>query len=212
MTAGTDDGPTPRDRVFFIGPNKCGTTSLHRLFQAAGIPALHWRTREPRYLALTMVNNMSLGRRPFAGLDHDHVAFSDLFYAGATTYLEGFRRFRAIHAAYPDAFFVLNTRPVEDWLRSRCAHVSAQKGAMLDRVTQATGLGRDAVVAAWRAMFETHHAEVRRHFGNHRRFLEFDISRDDPQRLVDFFAPVHALDARAWARYKATDHAGATPA
>lgn len=192
----------PKDRVIFIGLNKCGTSSMHYFCQKSGMSAVHWKFYDRKFIALVMLNNIALGRRPFEGYEHRQV-FSDLSYADTQLYVEGVRFFRELHAAYPDAYFILNTRSLDRWIASRSAH-ETEDGSLLARVQAATDLSEDEIVADWRRLFETHHTEVRAHFAGYDRFLEFNIETDAPERLVDFLAPVHKLDLKNWIRRNKT--------
>ncbi len=153
-------------------------------------------------MAHVLLNNLSLGRRPFEGYE-DTVAFSDVSYADTQLYVEGCRFFRQLHAAYPDAFFVLNTRNVDAWLKSRGAHHSLD-GSLMKRVLSAGNLSVEDTTAGWRRMFEDHHAEVRAHFAESDRFLEFNIETDDPQVFVEFLQPTYELDLTHWGQRNKT--------
>ncbi|MEM0976296.1 MAG: sulfotransferase [Pseudomonadota bacterium] len=109
-------------RIFLLGPNKCGTTSFHRLFEASGIPSIHWKcSRTDRFLAHVMITNVSLGRNPIAGLE-EYVAFSDMNFASNQIWIEAKCFFREMHKHNQDAYFILNTRDEDDWLLSRSKH------------------------------------------------------------------------------------------
>jgi hypothetical protein len=188
------------DFIFFIGFNKCGTTSLHGLLVASGIPAYHWRARPGQNLARVMQMNRALGRRPFFGLE-DAVGFSDMTFADKSMFIEGCLNFEELHRAYPDAYFVLNTRPEENWIRSRLKHGG---GSLLARTRAATGLGHEDLVESWTQLFRNHHARVEAHFKGHPRFLRFDIENDPVTRLAAFVAPRFALDERKWRKLNST--------
>ena len=57
-----------RPKVFQIGFNKCGTTSLHQFFQRSGLRSVHW---DGGYLAPRMEDNIRAGRRAIAGYEED---------------------------------------------------------------------------------------------------------------------------------------------
>ena len=102
------------NKIFVIGFNRCGTTSLHRFFVAAGRRSIHW---DYGRLAQAMERNAA-GRRVIAGYD-DYDVYSDLYYACVHGVHEANQHYRLLAEQEPDALFILNVRDVERWLRSR---------------------------------------------------------------------------------------------
>lgn len=195
---GPNNPGTTDPKILVIGLNRCGTHSLHKLFLGSNIPSLHWKRHDDnRNLARAMVNNMALGLPPLAGFDGVR-AFSDLNFLGGQIVIEGARFFRELHAAYPDAYFILNTRPVDDWITSRLAH---SKGDFARTMAKIGGMSLDEVVAHWRALFLRHDAEVTAYFGDNPSFLRFDITRDDPQSIADLLAPDFTADPSLWGQH-----------
>jgi hypothetical protein len=182
------------DFIFFIGFNKCGTTSFHKLLTGSGIPSVHWRISPQESLARTMMSNLALGYRPFLQYE-GYVGFSDLAFSDDTIYVEGCRLFREIHRYYPEAYFVLNTRDEDGWIRSRLAH---QNGRIIGHVTAATGLSEDEVIDGWRAVFRRHHDEVESHFNDCPRYLRFDIETDDISDFAKLVEPNFTIDTTHW--------------
>lgn len=180
--------------IILVGFNRSGTTSLHRLFKLSGIPSAHWTLPDGRNIAVSMLNNIALGRRPFAGMAPTR-AFCDINYLDEHLSIEGGRFFRALHAAYPAGYFILNTRPVEDWIASREAH---SEGRYLTRYAHATGLTEGEVREHWRRYHRTHTDEVLAHFEGNPRFLYFDITRDDPARIARLVEADYSIDPAHW--------------
>ena len=91
-----------KDKVFAIGFNKCGTSSLHALFEHLGRPSYHgvdWRTLE----------NTTLLRR------------FDCFSDGIPTSLD------RIDQLYPKTKYILQVRDLRSWIYSRLAHIDRAK-------------------------------------------------------------------------------------
>lgn len=80
-------------KIFVIGMNKCGTTSLFKLFKDSGLRAIH-----------TTENVLKIANKYDAFSDGRHNEF--------------FRYYEA----YPDSVFILNTRNLKNWLVSRYKH------------------------------------------------------------------------------------------
>jgi hypothetical protein len=80
-------------KIFVIGFNKTGTTSLDFLFKNLGIKSIHDTTP-----VMKIINNYD------AFTDGSHYNFIDYY------------------NAKPDSLFILNTRPIKKWLISRYKH------------------------------------------------------------------------------------------
>jgi hypothetical protein len=128
-------------------------------------------------------------------------AYSDITSFTDELLIEGNRHFRLFHELFPDAYFVLNDRDLEGWIRSRSTH---RKGTFLARTMTAWGMDAESVKDRWRHMHEAHTAEVREHFAEHRRFLYFRIDKDPIARLIDFLSPSFVLRERGWQRVNVT--------
>jgi len=80
-------------KIFVIGFNKTGTSSLHELFKRSNINSVH--TTKP---IIEIIDKYD------AFTDGDHINFEDYY------------------NKYPDSLFILNTRPISNWLISRYKH------------------------------------------------------------------------------------------
>ena len=167
-------GPT---RFFQIGFQRCGTSALAAFFNRCGIACVH---HDRGRLALRMRENLATGARP----------------------LEGYEHYRALDAAYRGRF-ILNSRPVEHWLRSLMAHDARRAHIAAPCVERRFGTSDPERVAAhWRAQWEAHHRAVRADIPPE-RLLVFDIESDPPERLCDFVG-VPRDHARHWRRENPT--------
>ncbi len=184
-------------KIILIGLNRCATTSFHRLFQDSGIPSVHWVDERGENLAHRMVTNISMGRKPLDGFGAVR-AFTDIAFVNVRFMLDGARFFRELHAGYPDAYFLLNTRNRDDWITSRARH---NQGRYLDRCCQANGQSADEVKQGWAHMYDVHHAEVQDYFDGNPRFLRFDIDRDDPKAVADWLSPDFDVNIAHWGHY-----------
>lgn len=190
-------GRKPKPKIFAIGFNKCGTASLAQLLAKNGIRTVHWvyrRQDETVNIALAIHHNIAVGRRALAGVDN-FTGYTDLNYITDEVIIEACRYYPAIYQNNRQAYYILNTRNVDRWIRSRFGH-----GNFAARYAKALGCPDDESLAAlWRHQFERHHEEVRAFFARRpSKFLEFDIEADDPQKLADFLAPHHPIDIAHW--------------
>ena len=170
--------PTP---IFQIGFNKCGTASIHYFLQRSGLQSLHWLRG---ILARVMSGRIDANEDPIQDFPNA-IGFTDMIAFGARKLIEPYKRFDYLHEWYPEGLFVLNTRDREKWIASRLSHVAGNipLSASYARFFK---MSETEVPDFWRAEWDTHHALVREFFAGAPNFLEFDIEKDDPQKLVSF--------------------------
>jgi hypothetical protein len=94
--------PLMFNKVFCIGFNKTGTSSMHQLFTDLGLRSWHG-----------FYSHLPVADPVFA----DHQCFSD----GDT------HDFGLLDKAFPDSKFILTTRPFGDWLVSRIRHIEHRR-------------------------------------------------------------------------------------
>lgn len=184
-------------KIILIGLNRCATTTFYKLFQNSGIPAVHWQDGKGRNIALRMMTNIAMGRKPLDGFGEVR-AFTDMAFVSHRMMLDCARLFRELHQAYPDAYFLLNTRDKDDWLASRAQHAD---GSYLERCCKANGQDEDEVKSGWAQMYDVHHAEVMGYFAGNTQFMYFDIDRDDPRAVVNWLAPDFDVNLAHWGHY-----------
>ncbi len=182
----------PRPKVFCIGFQKTGTTSLHA--------------------ALTM-----LGYRTAAVVGRDWTA-ERIAAEGAALCIEtadGFDAaqdmpwpifFRELDAAYPGSKFILTLREKESWFRSIEGHFGANPDEM-----QAFVYGRAAAAPAgnrerYMEVYARHEQDVRAHFaGRPNDLLIMNLERGDGWREICGFLGVPIPDAAFPARNRSSD-------
>lgn len=193
-------------KIFVIGLNKCGTTSLHHLFNRSGIRSLHFRAPKVGNAALRLLNNIGSARPCLDGME-DFRAYSDFSYADRKIYIEGARFFRQFHAEHPDGWFILNTRSETGWLNSRLNHMN---GSLRERAMSIYGVDHLGLCDLWRDQYRTHLGEVREFFSGQPRFIEFHIEDQPVDRLARFLSPEFSLDTSHWGQRNRSPLAAAT--
>ncbi|KQB96096.1 hypothetical protein AL073_12655 [Loktanella sp. 1ANDIMAR09] len=127
-------------------------------------------------------------------------AFSDLITLTEKEVIEANSYFREMHSAHPDAFFILNDRPLESWVKSRLNHEGGPSGSFVGRYAAAFGIEREAVPALWRNQYIEHKNAVLEYFHGHDRFLHFDIVKDGPEELKSFFGSAVPVRTSRWVK------------
>lgn len=182
LTGQTDTRPLPLAgrKVFCVGFNKSGTTTLHRIFiDQVGITSDH----NPKWTYWSHTRDRAM-------LDRRQ-AFSD----------GGCASVRNLDEMYPDALFVLNTRPLRNWVLSRHKAVARSRAAAQWALTKYVPLGflsralnrwvldnSPRAMARWVAIRNSYHRHVMEYFqGREDKLLVLDIEDPDaPRRLSEF--------------------------
>lgn len=162
-------------KVFAIGMNKAGTSSLHQLFVDWGYLSYHgvrWRSGHNGWL--------------LDGFD----CFSD----GPPD------DFRELDARYPGSRFILNVRDFDTWVLSRLKHIARDKVKRPGEVFPLDWDTTEHSIELWLQYRDRHHAEVLEHFGDRPRdLLVVNFIRDpDADRKVARFLGRPAAREKPW--------------
>jgi hypothetical protein len=170
-------------RIFQIGFNRCGTTTLTLFLRGNGISASHWRSGK---IARRFDQDMRKGVRPFMHPPRT-VAYTDMIYLDDVRCIEVARHFRYIYSHYPDAYYILNTRDREAWVRSRLkSDDTLNRFKAILKTDDAS-----AIIDQWKREWDQHHEDVVEFFSARKdaRFTVFDIDKDDAGKLAEFLSP-----------------------
>ena len=182
--------------VFQIGFNKCGTRSLYNLFSESKIPSLHWHNDHGK-LPKLMLHNFFAGR-PLIPLNYEeYVFFSDLEDVYHNKYLanHSYYFYQHLYNQYPNSKFILNIRPLDDWLNSRLRH---DDGKYLKQYMQTLSLNKSEVIDYWVDHFNNHIQSVKDFFlDKPNKLIIFNIATDKVDKLIKFF-PDFNLRCENW--------------
>ena len=176
----SDKGDRRHPKVFCIGFSRTGTTTLHRIF---GDQLSYRSSHEPEWTDWSITKNRHQ-------LDQFE-AFSDGECASI----------RNLDDLYPEALFVLNTRPLKHWVISRHKAVERSRAAVRWALTQYVPLGlvariinrwvldnRQRAVMRWIRTRNSYHEHVIRYFSDRTgKLLVMNIEEADfPKQLARF--------------------------
>jgi hypothetical protein len=167
-------------KIFQIGFNKCGTTSIAKRLQRLGFETAH---HEGGQIALMMEKNRKNGNRLLAGLEH-YDAFTDMVYIDNERHIEAFKYFKTLLAENPESKFIYNTRDKSDWLQSCAKHEGFVQRMM--SVYNYTDISD--VLRHWSEDWDEHFEKAVREIPSD-RLLVFDIDKDDAH-MIDSFVGV----------------------
>lgn len=155
-------------KIFQIGFNRCGTTSLYEFFRKNSIKSVHW---ERGRLARTIEKNFENGDLLLRGIE-EFVFYSDLEWVSCKEILESYKKFELLDQQYSNSLFILNTRNKENWLASRF-----KSSYYVERYCTFFKINEHQLKEKWSADWEKHHNHVRKYFKNSKRFLELNIEK-----------------------------------
>lgn len=102
-------------KIFCIGLNKTGTTSLHKAFEILGYNSVHYSSKEGNIQNI-ITNNYKDNALLLKGLEHYDVILD----WNDESILDLYKVF---DQQYPNSKFILNTRDLDGWINSREKHV-----------------------------------------------------------------------------------------
>lgn len=175
-------------KIFVIGPNKCGTTSLHDFFLRNGLKSIHWGGgTSSTNIALRMQTNLDRGSPLLSGME-GYDCFTDINFFQDNHYLPFSQsRLTEMYREYPDAYYILNTRPTDQWLLSRLRHTDLAERCMKSLNTDISGL-----IQTWTHEKETFE-RVAPQVLKGAKLLIFDITRNTGHDLKAFLSPHFTL-------------------
>ena len=176
----SDESDPGHKKVFCVGFSKSGTTTLHRIL---GDQLCYRSAHDPGW------TDWSITRNRYR-LDQFE-AFTDGECASI----------RNLDDLYPDALFVLNTRPLKHWVLSRHKAVERSRSAVRWALTKYVPLGlvariinrwvldnRERAVMRWIRIRNSYHRHVIRYFSDRKgKLLVINIEEADfPMQLARF--------------------------
>ena len=203
-------------RIFQIGFNRCGTTTIHHFFEDNGLRSIHWArgsiaagieaARIEGKPLLHYVDGYQVycdmefmredhaegytSRRPFTKL------YENLGEARIEKPIYAFEYFRELDQQYPGSRFILNTRDIDKWIMSRMNFLHL--GYFFCMHGDNFHDSQTELEKCWKNHWHTHLESVREYFsGRPEALLEFDIEKDDLNKIISFFSNCD-LDSSKW--------------
>tara|TARA_R110000868_G_scaffold378996_1_gene644668 strand:- start:314 stop:2431 length:2118 start_codon:yes stop_codon:yes gene_type:complete len=168
----------PYNKIFQIGFNKCGTTSLHQMFIESGLKSVHW---DGGKIAKKIDSNIKQSKSPLNGVN-EYDCYIDIENLGTNSF-PFIKYYDILDRAYPNSLFILNTRPLSNWAQSRLNH---QRGGYANMFKKVLGVKTDEeLITIWTEQWTEHHNKVVDYFKNRDNFITFDIETEG-DKLVDF--------------------------
>jgi len=167
-----------RRKVFCIGFNKTGTSSLHEFFKACELKSAH-NDQWPGY------SHIESGQSYFTKQCYSDGEQSD---------------FAILDKWFPRSLFILNDRSDKEWLYSRIKHVLRFNEQRIDLQTVLSSdrygkmakeflADEEAAILKWISEKRIYTKQARAYFRGRKEFLDVDVTADKHwnQRILTFF-------------------------
>lgn len=155
-------------RVFQIGMNRSGSKDICAELERSGFSYCHWDNGQ---LARSLRRAKARGEKPFPEYGNFQV-LSDISTSGSALVYDGFLDAGYIFEHYPEAVYILNYRPVDDWIDSRTRF---RKGKYLQEATRYYGLSSDKETKTlWCEQWRKHQASMR------------ELARRNGMKLIEY--------------------------
>lgn len=189
-------------KVFFIGFHKTATTAFHRLFQDSGYVSFHTKcpikSSKPIPLAKRFYENIENNKPILTGIENSNV-YCDLHHMVSKRVYDGNLLYKELHKEYPNSYFIMQTRPTEDWIRSRLNHKT-----LLERYARGLGMTLSQTEIFWREQKLKVEQEIKEYFAANNKFLVYDITKHKINLLIDFVKDDFSLNKKYWSIHNKT--------
>lgn len=181
-------------KIIQLGFHKCGTSSLSHFLNASNIKTCHWEKGE---IAKSFFSRMKKSEPGF--LDWNaYIGFTDTQYFSREIMLEPYKEYEYIYKFYPDAYYILNTRYIEEWIESRMAH---RKGSVIEVYKSNLNIKtKKDIIDYWRQDWKSYHKSVKTFFRNKKNFMIYHINENHPRDLCNFLKG--DFDGLSWQNYE----------
>jgi len=191
---------TIKPKVFIIGFNKTGTTSLNNYFKRNGYISSHYSEDLP--LVDTIIDNIKNNRKIFHNISGD--ILSDITWnlgKDDKPQFDAHDIYKIADLQYPDSLFILNIRPVDKWIESRKKH-----GILLRDALNYSQYSEKEIENWWKHQYEFYIKDVQLYFKNTSKLLVFDIENDSIDKVNNFVYPHYKVKSSLWIQDNITKH------
>jgi len=187
-----------KPKVFFIGFNKTATTAFHKLFLDSGYKSYHHKKNKKKYLAKIIHENY-LNNDPILKTIDDADCYSDLVYSTHDEYIEANSFYKEIFREYPNSYYVLQTRNIDNWICSRLKHIGTESFAY--RVCNVLDITERELIDYWKNLYSSRVSEIINFYKNKSNFIIFDIDNDEITKLTQFLSVDFSLELSYWKKH-----------
>ena len=184
-TNGKYDPKLPR--IFQIGHNRTGTTSIHKLFDQSGYKTLD---HEEGLLSYKIIQNFLSGSELLSGIEEVQL-YTDMESILSCAY----NLFPQLDLQYPGSLFIYNYRNIEDWLVSRKnlhkGNYLQEKKNILKKEYKVNLNSDEDVFKYWRELYIRHDYCIKKYFKNKTNIIYLNL--DSKESIKNFCIKLNEL-------------------
>lgn len=175
-------------KIFQIGFNRCGTTSIYSFFNSnceKKLKCLHW---ERGGLASNIFSNLVNKKPLLDGKYENYNVYTDMQAfikkpdGKMILFLAHIDCYKLLDDQYPNSKFILNTRSVENWIASRIVHYGERDMRLMEEIYNTKD-----ILKVWGQQWSNHHNDVVNYFAKKNNLLIFNIEKDSGKKIANFF-------------------------
>jgi hypothetical protein len=141
------------------------------MFIDSGLNSIHWGDGN---VASKIDANIKQNKPPLDGVDK-YDCYTDVENVTTNTF-PLIDYYELLDKAYPNSLFILNTRPLDNWIKSRLNH---QSGSYANTFKNVLGVTTDEeLITIWSEQWTEHHNKAIDYFKNSDNFIIFDIETE----------------------------------
>lgn len=179
------------NKIFQIGFNKTGTSSIHALFKSySQLSSIHWDNGN---LAKTIHSNIQAGEKLPLDSYNEYSVYTDMecFIENKDALIHimiGKEYFDILDINYPNSVFIFNTRPIDNWIDSRVNH-KHNGMRYIDLYKKAYNTSsKNKIIDYWKQEYYSHYNNVVEYFSRDpNKLLIFDIEQDSFDKFSSYF-------------------------
>jgi len=191
-------------KVFLIGYNKTATCAFHEFFLNNHYNSIHWKNNMD-FLAKRMKSNYIMNLPMLHGIDY-YDFYSDFSYCENNEYIEGNEYFQELDEDYPNSYFIMQYRPLDDWINSRLNHIKNGKKDYPIRIARSLDLPNiNMVLDLWEEQWNITHKEMIQYFNGYDRFLPINIAEEGIETIIHFLRKDYELDKKYFKKVNITN-------
>lgn len=190
-----------KPKVFIIGFNKTGTSSLHYYFKRNGYISSHYYSEDTPLVDI-IIDNIKNNRKILDNISGD--ILSDItcnLGKDDKPRFDAHDIYKIADLQYPDSLFILNIRPIDNWIKSRKKH-----GTLLTDGLKYSQFSEKELENWWKHQYNFYIKDVQLYFKNTKKLLVFDIENDSIDKVNNFVYPHYKLKSSLWIQDNITKH------
>lgn len=163
------------EKIFIIGFNRCGTTFLNHNFLLNNLKSYSYKYGN-KIIDDLINDNIKNNKKYFNNINFDVLSDSLFIHLN----------YDKIHKLYPNAYYILNTRNINDWICSRLNFMGPGEYINYYNKSNNTNHSFESIIKIWKNEWIDYHNKVKEYFNNNDKFMIYNIDNDKFEDIMKF--------------------------